>query len=163
MPKNALFALLSLIVVALAPTSSHAQTAEIKLDQLMTDTQFRSFGLTKLTAAEKARFERWLSETLLEAYQLGLNQQSPSSGISSYGGVGGGHWIKSKAERGAIIILEDGSMWGISAIDRWMTSIWLPITNITVVISRSPIGDYRYTLINTDDGEQAAARFIGMQ
>ncbi len=62
-----------------------------------------------------------------------------------------GHWIQSIAGNGEIIKLEDGSIWQVDIIDRVTTSIWLPISNITIC------GSY---LINTDDGEKVSATRI---
>jgi len=78
-----------------------------------------------------------------------------------YPGIGGGHWIKKVESSGKIIILEDNSIWEISSIDRIYTFIWLPITSITVVLSAYPVYNYKYLLINTDDGEKALARYLG--
>ena len=60
-----------------------------------------------------------------------------------------GHWIKSVSNGGEIIILEDNSVWQIDSVDRIDTALWLPVTNIAVCYGE---------LINTDDGERAAAR-----
>jgi len=46
-------------------------------------------------------------------------------------------------------------------LDRVDTALWLPITNIAVLESRSPVGDYKYVLINKDDGEKALAKYLG--
>lgn len=45
-------------------------------------------------------------------------------------------------------------------MDRIYTALWLPITSITVVLSDYPILDYKYLLINTDDGEKALAKYL---
>lgn len=62
-----------------------------------------------------------------------------------------GHWIQSIAGNGEIIQLEDGSIWHVDSIDTVTSSIWLPISNITIC------GSY---LINTDDGEKVSATRI---
>jgi hypothetical protein len=62
-----------------------------------------------------------------------------------------GHWIQSISGNGEIIKLEDGSIWQVDSIDTITSSIWLPISNITVC------GSY---LINTDDGEKVSATRI---
>jgi hypothetical protein len=72
-----------------------------------------------------------------------------------YSSPGDGHWIKSKSDDGTIITLEDGSVWQVDPLDRIDTSLWLPITDITVVES-----DDGYLLINTDDGEKAHAELL---
>jgi len=54
-------------------------------------------------------------------------------------------------------------MWEINSLDRIDTALWLPITNMTILKASSSVGDYKYTLINTDDGEKALAKFLGKQ
>lgn len=58
------------------------------------------------------------------------------------------HWIESVHQNGKIVILEDGSVWEISSLDRINTALWLPITSIVACPNK---------LINTDDGEKAEA------
>ncbi len=62
-----------------------------------------------------------------------------------------------------MIVLEDGSIWEINSIDRIDTALWLPITDITVLKASQPVGDYKYTLVNTEDGEKALAKFLGRE
>lgn len=54
-------------------------------------------------------------------------------------------------------------MWQINSLDRIDTALWLPIRNVTILKASSPIGDYKYTLINADDGEKALAKYLGKQ
>jgi len=75
----------------------------------------------------------------------------------------GSHWIKEKTSNGAIITLEDGSVWDIAGVDRVLTLIWLPTEEIMVNVESSPIGDYKYLLYNTNLGEKVNAKFIGMR
>ena len=86
-----------------------------------------------------------------------------SSKADSYSGVGGGHWVREVSNNGAIVTLEDGSLWEISAADRIDTALWLPTINITVLKSQSAVGDYKYTLVNKDDGEKALAKYLGKE
>ena len=72
------------------------------------------------------------------------------------------HWISSVSTGGSVVTLEDGSVWGVNAVDRVFTSIWLPVSNVIVRQAETGIGDYRYILLNTDDGEEALARFLGV-
>ena len=66
------------------------------------------------------------------------SQQQPN-------GCSDGHWIQSITGNGEIIELEDGSIWQVDSIDTITSSIWLPISNVTVCGS---------TMINIDDGEK---------
>jgi len=58
-----------------------------------------------------------------------------------------GHWIMSILGNGAIIQLEDGSIWQIDSIDSFTSSMWFPLSNINIC------GSY---LINTDNGEKVS-------
>lgn len=75
-----------------------------------------------------------------------------------YAGLGGGHWIKSISDEGDIITLEDGSVWQVSSYDTYNTTLWLPISDITVIESKDPI--FPYKLINTDDSETALCKLL---
>lgn len=78
-----------------------------------------------------------------------------------YINLGGGHWISKVIDGGRFVLLEDGSLWEISSIDRINTAIWLPITDIMVLENQA--GVFPYTLVNTDDRETAEAKYIGNQ
>ena len=62
-----------------------------------------------------------------------------------------GHWVENVTDDGKIVILEDGSVWLIDPVDRVDTALWLPTSDIVACSDK---------LINTDDGEIAAARRI---
>ena len=62
-----------------------------------------------------------------------------------------GHWVKSVSSDGAIVILEDGSVWEIDSADQVDTALWLPMTNIVACDDK---------LIDTDDNEIAGATRI---
>jgi hypothetical protein len=138
----------------------------ITMDTVMTGDELRTSGVGSLTPAQRAALDRWLSAYTLKVLQFAQNQ-SPEGHVtaapSTYGGSSGGHWIKSKADNGAIIVLEDGSMWEVNSIDRIDTSLWLPVDNITVLKASSAVGEYKYTLVNTNQGEKALAKFLGKQ
>lgn len=59
-----------------------------------------------------------------------------------------GHWIESVSSDGRIVILEDGSVWEVDAVDRIDSMLWLPVTEIVACDDK---------LINTDDGETVDA------
>ncbi len=52
-------------------------------------------------------------------------------------------------------------MWDVATLDRIDTALWLPTTDITVMRDPKPIGDYKYILVNTEDGEKAHAKYLG--
>jgi len=95
-------------------------------------------------ADQKCRI--WDSSSLGSIEGLTAPSQSQPSQQSS--GCEDGHWIQSIAGNGEIIKLEDGSIWQVDGVDTVTSSIWLPVSNITIC------GPY---LINTDDGEKVSA------
>jgi hypothetical protein len=76
---------------------------------------------------------------------------------SIYYVTGSEHWIQEISGGGKIIILEDGSIWEVSPIDVIDSALWLPTSNIIVVLD---VGPYPYKLINTDDKETVNAKLI---
>jgi len=79
----------------------------------------------------------------------GLTAPSQSQSSQQPSGCEDGHWIQSIAGNGEIIKLEDGSIWQVDGVDTVTSSIWLPVSNITIC------GSY---LINTDDGYEHKIR-----
>jgi hypothetical protein len=150
--------------------SSGSVQSDVKLRivDVMTADEQQATGIAGLTPMQHAAFERWLTTFTVQVLKVAKSSTSPSrqtpvplAATAEYAMVGSGHWIESVSSNGAIVTLEDGSMWEINSIDQIYTSIWLPITDITVLVSRSPIGPYQYVLVNKDDGEQALAKYLG--
>lgn len=151
----------ALAVLALAQSASL-----ITIDKVMTGEELRTTGVENLTPVQRSALDKWLSDYTLKVFQIAKGDEKPAvsgSGAASatYNGSSGGHWIQSKVDDGTIIILEDGSMWGINSLDRIDTALWLPISNITILKASPSIGDYKYSLINTDDKEKALAKYLG--
>jgi hypothetical protein len=85
-----------------------------------------------------------------------LSRKVPSSAApGDYLNLGPGHWLQEISSNGRILELEDGSLWEIESADQVDIALWLPITDIAVQRSVTASGDYRYVLINTEDGEKA--------
>ena len=63
----------------------------------------------------------------------------------------GGHWIDEVMGDGAIIKLEDGSLWQVDSVDTVDSALWLPTTNVVVCDGK---------LINTEDNESVEAERI---
>jgi hypothetical protein len=158
--------LLLVLIVQSAPVLAQSQQV-LDLDEIMSEQDQQAAGLSKLSEAERAALERWITDWSLKIYEMGAqgtadNSSSAPTGSTGniYSGVGGGHWISKVIDNGAYIRLEDGSLWEVASVDRVYTSIWLPVTEITVIKAENAVGDYSYLLINTDDGEKAYARLV---
>jgi hypothetical protein len=163
-------ALCSLLIAVLLSGPAFAQsTPIIAMDKVMTAEELKAAGLDTLTPAQRSALDQWLSEYTVKLIQLAQRPDKPAPSASlgagtaapTYTGASAGHWIRSKANNGDMITLEDGSIWEINPIDRIDTVLWLPITNITVLKASQPVGDYQYLLVNKDDGEKALAKFLG--
>lgn len=73
------------------------------------------------------------------------------------------HRTSAALDRWALRVHLEGALWEINSLGRITTALWLPITNITVLKASQPVGEYRYTLVNKDDGENAMAKFLGKE
>ena len=135
-----------------------ALAQSLSIEQVMTPSQLQETGVATLSAAQRAALNRWLSEYTVRVLQVALET---TQARGEYAGVGSGHWIKKVSSGGRIVELEDGSLWEISAADRIDTALWLPVTNISVFLAKTPVGEYKYALLNKDDGETALAKYLG--
>jgi hypothetical protein len=98
----------------------------------------------------------------LPASESGLTVASPGQPMNSRAGksviptgAAAKHWIKSNIDHGRYLLLDDGSLWEIASLDRIDASLWLAMSDITVVASQGDYPGYDYLLISTDDKEIA--------
>jgi hypothetical protein len=148
--------LISLFLAAI-PSPGQQLSVALTMEKVMTQDELSSTGVSSLTQAQRTALDAWLNK-----YTSQLIAAATSKSTGTYAGVGGGHWIREKSDNGGFITLEDGSFWEINSIDRIDTGLWLPVTNITVIQSHNPVGDFKYELINTDD-EKALAKYMGRE
>jgi hypothetical protein len=159
---------------AICTLTSFAQET-IPLEQLLSPAEQQKIGIQKLSATERESLRLILLSKMTEAYRLGQTRAvqpaaAPQQGGQAqpvrprgglYAGVGGGHWVKENIERGSMFILEDGSLWQVDRLERLDASLWLKITNISVVEATDGALGYDYLLINTDDDEKVHAKYLG--
>jgi len=62
------------------------------------------------------------------------------------------HWIKRVIANGAVLELEDGSLWEVDSIDRIDSALWLPLTNVVLVDGEK--------IINVDDNETVEVKRV---
>ena len=70
------------------------------------------------------------------------------------------HWIKEVSDGGGVVILEDGSIWGIESIDKIDSALWLAADDV-VVVKNDDEPNYPYLLVNTSESETVHARYLG--
>ncbi len=125
---------IGLLGVALASSAPAQSSPAVTVDAVMSAEQLRKTGVDRLTSAQRNALDQWLSEYTLLVIQVAQGSPKPANSIpGAYPGSTGGRWIRSKADNGAIVILEDGSMWEINSLDRVNTALWLPFTNVTIL------------------------------
>jgi hypothetical protein len=143
------------VVFFVAFTALHINaqsTTTLKIESIMSPEEQLATGVRKLTLSERAALERWIESWSLKAMSL--------AGGEVYPGVGSGHFIMNNCD-GEVIKLEDGSIWIVSPLDLPYSILWLPTVSITIIDKQGDI--YPYVLVNTDDHETAAARFVGIE
>jgi hypothetical protein len=140
-----------------------------RMDTVMTLQEYSESGIAGLMPLQRAALDKWLNRFIDTVISAALQSQpaleQPQKSLpdtyrhqsTGYFGTGSGHWIQTVSGNGAIVQLEDGSVWSIDSIDQIDTALWLPVTDITVIEGRYG----GYILVNTEDGEQAHATYLG--
>lgn len=103
------------------------------------------------------------SATTLEAFLGATPRESTAitTASATYAAAGQRHGIRRVEERGAIVVLMDGSRWEVSSLDRLHTMLWLPAVDVRVDLARNPVGSYRYALTHVRDERTVLARYLG--
>jgi hypothetical protein len=147
----------SLLVVALVfgalVFAADAPKQKLSLDKLMTKEEQKATGVSKLSVQEQAALEDWLTRFAMTVATEVAKKSGGAGNSGTYAGVGQKHWVSEKIDSGAIIKLEDGSLWQISPIDKINTMLWLPIDNLVVIESKNP--QFPYKLVSERDTAEA--------
>jgi hypothetical protein len=93
---------------------------------------------------------------LANGEKLDVSRVGDTSESNPYPGTGD-HSLDTKSSDGAIVVLEDGSVWSVDSADQANTSTWNGATSITV----NEGSGNSYDLVDTDDQEVVAANYIG--
>ncbi len=134
------------------PTILHKGSQEQDVDQLTRVSQLE---------ATIENLQTRIKEQQDQIRRLELARTETTPPAAAYRATGSGHWIGMVSSNGRFVTLEDRSLWDINSIDQIDTALWLPTTDIIVRAASSPVGDFKYLLINTEDGEQALAKYVG--
>jgi hypothetical protein len=147
---------LLLVLCALATYPLHAQKPPkplLSLDAVMSKDDQAKTGVSRLSAKERAALEQWLADFAITTATKTTGDALSPPKAPAYVGIGQKHWVKSKADGGKFIELEDGSLWEVSPIDKINTMLWLPIDDVVVVESKNPL--YPYKLVGKQDAAEA--------
>jgi hypothetical protein len=93
---------------------------------------------------------------LANGEKFDVNRVGDNSDSNSYANTGD-HTQDTKSSHGAIIVLDDGSVWSVDAGDQSTASTWQEAPSITVN-EGSGTG---YELVDTDEHETVSANYIG--
>jgi hypothetical protein len=85
-----------------------------------------------------------------------VEQSISPAGVRTSAVRSSGHWISGIDSEGAMIMLEDRTIWEVSPVDRINSSLWLRTSSITITEGNNP--KYPYKLINTNDRETVDAK-----
>lgn len=80
-----------------------------------------------------------------------------SEKLKTYGAPGGGHSIKTIADQGLTVTLEDGSVWEVDPRGQFKSSQWQALQGVSVR-SISENSGFNYEIGNTDVDEAVLAR-----
>lgn len=90
--------------------------------------------------------------------QLEVSKVGDTSSDGPYAGAGQEHNQDTNSSDGAILVLEDGSVWKVADADQSTASTWPDASAISV--SEEESGS-EYTLRNTDENESVTASYLG--
>ncbi|MDD2367641.1 MAG: hypothetical protein PHN84_15945 [Desulfuromonadaceae bacterium] len=168
---------IAVILIILSTSGFCFAQQQVSLKDLIPPTEQVRLGINKLNQKQKQLLAEKIFNLMTAAYTEGqaINQQNtaqvvtkkrtmvPQHTAGAYPGTGSGHWIQTNIDSGEFIVLEDGSLWKIDPLDKIDASLWLAISDITVVESNDGSPGYGYLLINTDDEEKAHAKYMGQK
>lgn len=127
----------------------------IHISQVMSKTELEETGVASLNEQQRTALDIWLNKFVRRAIAAGANAAVPT-----YSGTGK-HWIDEVDRDGALVVLEDDSLWQVDDSDQTDTNLWLSTTDITVENDPHPTGDFKYILRDTEDHESAHAKYLG--
>jgi hypothetical protein len=130
------------VVLASLPLVAHAQQADvIPFDRLFPPASQQAMGLHRLTDAERELLRQHVQGLVLSAVVAKSwtiqNRPPVQQSVQSVGPAQPARPVATQS------------------------SLWMMLTNITIVESTNGSPGYGYLLINTDDGERAHAKYAG--
>jgi len=105
-------------------------------------------GIREIAPIKPIFASEWSQIPLVVFLKTGITSGRRRPGAQVSTGCDAHHWISAVSDGGRILILEDGSIWAVNAVDVVTSSIWLPISNVSVCGNK---------IINLDDGEAVGA------
>ena len=142
------------------------ETADVRLE--LQDTVPAGQRPLNVTPGTKATFaldrtSAYVREANGAEHRLVVTKRTPKAAQApaapAYSALGGGHLVRSVAEDGRFVTLEDGSVWEIDPSAQFKTIEWHAQANITVRTAPGRPG-FEYELINTEDDEGAQAKYV---
>ena len=161
---------------AVVTAAATAEAPALRLDVVMSADEQRRAGISRLTLAERAALERWLSHytaAVAQGARLGVSGGQSAAPIvvapaQAVAGTGARRpWVVppgarlSALERGGDFIrLEDGSRWQVNLQDRprvaaWRTGQWITVRRVS-----SGTDGYDIELRNGTEGTRALVRLV---
>jgi hypothetical protein len=121
----------------------------------MTPAELTQTGVGSLTKEQRTSLDVWLNKFTRRVIHIAATKDS-----NSYSSVGK-HWVDEVYKDGALVVLEDDSLWEVEGTEQVNTSLWLTTTDIRVSKDTEAVDDYKYVLRNSEDHESAHAKYLG--
>lgn len=139
-----------------------AQGGVLDLDEIMTRKEQRETGVVKLAPSERHALEKWLTDWTRDAIEYG-KQQAAAEPSSVGGGTGPTAspykgWISEVQDRGRFLVLDDGSLWEVSSLDRIYTGLGLTTEDVRVLPGEGEYPGYGHLLVNLSNGEAVSVK-----
>ena len=156
------------LAIAVPWIATVTRLQQLTIDDVMSAEEQSETGVAELDVYQRDALDQWLNRYTRRVREEALAASStpppaPAGGAGAYGGLGGGHSIAGFRDEGVVIRLEDGSEWEIHRIHRVHAGKWSLGAAIRVIEADAAMGRFRHLLVNTDLGENANARYLGMR
>jgi hypothetical protein len=150
--------LLAIIALGLvAPlTRILAQDDSLAIERVMTPEEMQITGVASLTPQQEAALSAWLvryTDNLMRVAPLVNATPLPGR----YQNPGGARWLKMSTENGALLGLDDGSVWQLKQGQEGYTELWKAGDEIRLVSG----SNNEYVLEDVQKGRRAVARYLG--
>ena len=151
--------------------SSNSAGARIALTNLPVDYQ-KKYGPDIQNQANEIKHEEELKERIKKTESENVGQAEKQKAIqntpepetkSSDSNLRSDvrHWISNNIDHGAFLLLENDSVWEIYGDDVARTKEWIKSASIVGSKTTAVAIGYTYTLTNTDEHENAHAKYVG--
>lgn len=152
--------LLAACAALIPATSARAQSASLRLPELMTREEMDAVGVDSLSPAQRAALERFL-ERYSASIAKALREAAPTAMPPNRSTSATTLRLRRVGERGEAVVLDDGSVWKVDAAGRAIAAQWRSGQHVLVRHRAGEPGAATFELENAQAGTRVVARFAG--